>query len=74
MSALHIVIALNYFTLVCNVTSVLVEMVNFAIVKFDNFCKNKLIVVQINIFDRKKGKKFCFLIGTINKFVLLDIQ
>ena len=43
LKALHILIALNSFTLVCNVVSVLVEMVNFAMVKVDNFCKNKLI-------------------------------
>ena len=45
VNALHIVIALNYFTLVCNVISVLVEMVIFTMVKVDNFYKNKLIAV-----------------------------
>ena len=45
VNALQIVSALNYFTLVCNVISVLVEMVNLAMVKVDNFCKNKLIAV-----------------------------
>ena len=45
VNALHIVIALKYFTLVCKVISVLVEMVNFMMVKVDNFCKNKLIAV-----------------------------
>ena len=45
VNALHIVIALDFFTLVCNVISVLVEMVNFTMVKVDNFCKNKLISV-----------------------------
>ena len=45
VNALHIVIAINYFTFVCNVISVLVEVVNFAMVKVDNFCKNKLIAV-----------------------------
>ena len=43
VNGLHIVTALKYFTLVCNVISVLVKMVNFAMVKVDNFCKNKLI-------------------------------
>ena len=38
-------IALNYFTLICNVLYVLVEMVEFAMVKVDNFSKNKLIAV-----------------------------
>ena len=45
VNALHIVSALNYFTLVCNVISVLVEMVIFAMVEVDNFCNNKLIAV-----------------------------
>ena len=45
VNALHILIALKYFTLVCNLTPVPVEMVNFAIVKVDNFCKNKLIAM-----------------------------
>ena len=45
VNALHIVIAFNYFTLGCNVISVLVEMVNFTMVKVDHFCKNKLIAV-----------------------------
>ena len=41
----HIVSALNFFTLVCNVISVLVEMVMFTMVKIDNISKNKLIAV-----------------------------
>ena len=45
VNALHIVIALNYFTLVCNLITVLVDLVIFAMVKVDNFCKNKLIDV-----------------------------
>ena len=45
VKALHIVIALHFFSLVCNVISVLVEMVNFTMVKLDSFCKNKLIAV-----------------------------
>ena len=45
VNALHIVIALIYFTLVWNVISVLVEMVNFTMVKVVNFCKNKLIAL-----------------------------
>ena len=40
-----LVIALIYFTTVCNVISVLVEMVKFGIVKVDNFSKNKLSAV-----------------------------
>ena len=45
VNALHIVIALDCFTLVCNVLSVLAEMVNFTMVKVDNFGKNNLIAV-----------------------------
>ena len=45
MSALHIVIALNYFTLFSNVKSIFVEIANFAAVKLYNFCKNKLIAL-----------------------------
>ena len=45
VTALHIVIALIHFTLVCNVISVLVEMLYFAMVKVDNFCKNKFNTV-----------------------------
>ena len=44
-NALHIVIALKYFTLVCKVITVLVEMVNFTMLEVDNFCKNKMIAV-----------------------------
>ena len=56
VNAPHIVIDLNYFTLVCNVISVLVEMVNFALVKVDNFCKNKLIAVKFQLFHGKYAK------------------
>ena len=45
VNALHIVIALSYFTLVCNVISVLVEMMKFTIAEVDNFCKSYLIAV-----------------------------
>ena len=54
--AVDIVIALNYFTPVCNVTSVFVEVVNFAMVKVDNFCKNKLIPVSFKVFNGKDAK------------------
>ena len=42
VNALHIVIAPNYFFLICNVISVPVEMVIFAMVKFENTGENKL--------------------------------
>ena len=40
-----IVIALIYFALNCNVKTVPVEMVNFAMGKVDIFCKSELITV-----------------------------
>ena len=45
VNALNIIIALNYFTLVCSVIWVPVKMVKFTMVKVDNFCKKKLIAV-----------------------------
>ena len=56
VNALHIVIAPKYFTLVCNVIWVLVEMVNIAMVKIDNFCKNKSIAVHFKLFDGKYAR------------------
>ena len=53
MNELHVVNALNYLTLVCNVISDLVELVKFAMVKFDNFFKNELIAVQLKFFDEQ---------------------
>ena len=44
-NAPHIVDALNFFTPVCNVISVLVDMVSFAIDEVDNFWKNKFIAL-----------------------------
>ena len=51
LNARHIVNSLSYFTLVWNVISVLVEMANLAIVKIDNFCKNKMIALQFKFCD-----------------------
>ena len=45
LNARHIVITLTSFTPVCNLKSILVEMVNFAMVKVDNLCKTRLIAV-----------------------------
>ena len=56
VNALHIVIAVNFFTLVCNVISVLVEMVLFTMVKIDTFCKIKLIPVYFKLFDEKYAR------------------
>ena len=52
---LRIVIALNNFTLVCNVISVLVEVVNFVIVKVDNFCKYRIDYCVFQTCYRRKS-------------------
>ena len=46
VNALHIINALNYFTLVSNKKSILVEMFDFVKTQVDNFCKNELITVM----------------------------
>ena len=56
LSALHVVFALIYLKFVCNVISVFVEMVNFAMVKVDNFYKNKLTAEWFKLFDRKYAR------------------
>ena len=53
VNARHIVIVLIYFTLVCNVKSVLVEIVTFAMVEVKKFCKKQLIAVRFKLFDGK---------------------
>ena len=45
VNALRIVTALNSFSLACHPASVLVDVANFAMVKVENFCRNKLIAV-----------------------------
>ena len=56
VNVLHIVIALKYFRLVCNVKSVLVEMMNVVMVRVDNFRKYTLITVYFKLFDRKDAR------------------
>ena len=73
VNALHIVTALNYFTLVCNVISVLVEMVNFAIVEVDIFCKNYLVACSSN-FLMENTQELLFPNRNDNEFVYLDVQ
>ena len=53
VNALHIVIALKNVTFVSNKKSILVEMFDFAVTQFDNFCKNELITVLFKLFDGK---------------------
>ena len=74
VNALHTVIALNYFTLVCNVISVLVEMVNSTMVEVDIFCKIKLITVYFKLLERKYARIVVSKIGMVNEFVYLDVQ
>ena len=61
VNALHYVNALNYFTLVSKVISVLVEMVNFTMAMVDNFCKSKLIAVYFKslLFPNRNDKRIC---------------
>ena len=56
VNALRIVIALNSSTLACHVTSVLVDVANFAMVKVENFCRNKLIAVSFKLFGGKDAR------------------
>ena len=56
VNAQHIVIALSYLTLVCNLISVLVEVVNFAMFKVDNFCNKKIVAVYFKLFDKKYAR------------------
>ena len=56
VNRLHTVIAVDYFSLVCNAISVPVEIVNFTMVKVDNFCKNKLIAVLFKLFELKYAR------------------
>ena len=56
VNALNIVIAPNCFTLVCNVMSILVEMLKIAMVKVDSFCKNKLIALYFKLFVGKDAR------------------
>ena len=45
VSVLYLVNALNKFTFVCNVASVLAEMAQFALIKVDIFCKCPIITL-----------------------------
>ena len=74
INASHILIVLNCFTLVCNVTSVLVEVINFAIVGVDNFCNKNSIANFFKLFFTEKLQICCLQIGTINDFSHLDVQ
>ena len=56
VNELHNLYSLNYFTHVCNGISVLAELVKFAMVKVDNFCKYKLIIVSFKLFDGKHAR------------------
>ena len=75
VNAIHIVIALTYLTLVCNVLSVLGEVVNFAMVKVDDVGRNEMVAVQFKLFDGKDSRTVVLNSErTINKYVFLDVQ
>ena len=57
VKALHIVIALNYIALDCNIISVHLEVVNLAMVEVNCFCNNKMITVN---FFVEKTQDFLF--------------
>ena len=69
-NALHIVIALNYFTFVSNVVWVLVELVKLAMVKVDRIncllCNSKLLM--------EKTPELLFPIGSDNEIVYFGFQ
>ena len=52
----HIVNVLNDSKLVCNVISVLVEVMNFAMVDVENFSEYKLITVWLKPFDENYAR------------------
>ena len=53
VNALHIVVALLYFTIVCTVKSVFVEVVNFVMIRGDKSCNPKLIMRGSNFLIEK---------------------
>ena len=69
VNALHVVVALNYFTLVCNEKSIFVEMMNFAMVKVDTlsgrinwlpWSSNSLMEkTQKMLFPKQHDKRIC---------------
>ena len=58
LSVPHIVIAFNYFTLFCNVISVLAKLVNFAKTGIGKLCNCKLITVYLKHVGKKDAKGF----------------
>ena len=56
MNAIHIVNAVNYLLLDCKVISVLVQMVNFLMIKVDNFSMMKLMAMYFKLFDGDDGR------------------
>ena len=59
-NALHLVSALKNVTLVSNQKSIVLEMFDFAVTQVDNFCKNDLITVMLNLFDGKDASIVVF--------------
>ena len=56
VNVLQFVVAPNYFTLNCNVKSVLVEVVIFAIVNVVNFCEDRSIFVWFKLSGETNGR------------------
>ena len=71
---LHIVIALTYITLVCNLFLVLVQVLVFPIVKVEDFFNFELITVRLKLLGWKRRKICCFEIGTVNEIVSFVFQ
>ena len=71
---LHIVIALKYFTLVCNVISVLVQVVNCAMTKVDRFGKCKSFSVQLKFIDWKDARNVALRRKGEANLSFLDVQ
>ena len=55
-NALHNVIPLEYFTLFCNVVSILLKMMNLATVTVDHLRTNKMTAVKFKIFVGKDAR------------------
>ena len=71
---LHLVVALKNVTHVSNKESILVEVIDFAVIQVDNFRKNELITVLFKLFDGKDASLVFFQTETTTEFVCLNAQ
>ena len=60
LTMLHIVIALSFFTVACNVLSFVVEVVNSAMGKVGNFSEYELITVYFKLFPGRNSRFVVF--------------